>query len=293
MPCYHPLKAYGKPGGGISFSATIGCIDKPMELPCGQCIGCRINKQKQWAIRCVHEMKMHKHNTFITLTYDDQRIEEHHQAEELNKVDFQKFMKRLRKKYGKGIRYFHCGEYGDKKTNNYRPHHHAILFGHCFTDQKRWKKSDQGKQLYRSEQLEKLWQYGNSDIGEANFDTAKYIAKYTTKVYNESKASPVTPEEFTNKIQQPFATMSRRPGIGSTFYDRYKDQIYTHDYTVINGKHMKPPLYYDRKYKEEEPRKFRSIQANRFKKARENEDFENLDRLYEKEMFVKLVTQKR
>lgn len=293
MPCYHPLKAYSKPGGGVSFSAKIGCIDKPLELPCGQCIGCRINKQKEWAIRCVHEMRTNEENTFITLTYDDLRIEDHNQAIELNKTDFQKFMKRLRKKYGSKIRYFHCGEYGDKKTENYRPHHHAIIFGHEFHDKKYWRKSEQNKKLYRSPSLEKLWPYGNSEIGEANFDTAKYIAKYTTKVYNESKLSPTTPEQIHDKIQQPFATMSRRPGIGSDFYYKYKDQIYLNDYTIINGKEMKPPSYYDRKFKEENEKTYITIKANRFKKARENEDYENLDRLYEKETFVKSVTQKR
>ena len=35
-------------------------------------------------------------------------------------------MKRLRFKFGSGIRYFQCGEYGEHYA---RPHHHAIIFG--------------------------------------------------------------------------------------------------------------------------------------------------------------------
>lgn len=41
--------------------------------------------------------------------------------------------------------------------------------------------------------------------------------------------------------------MSRRPGIGSAWLDRYKSDVYPHDYVVIrDGIKVKPPKYFDK-----------------------------------------------
>ena len=57
-------------------------------------------------------------------------------------------MKRLRKKlHPLKIRFFHCGEYGDKTR---RPHYHALIFGYSFPDRKLFKKSKSGD-LYTSD----------------------------------------------------------------------------------------------------------------------------------------------
>ena len=77
MPCYTPITGYAsraltKNGKRqIVFSPQKGFVDLPMTIPCGQCIGCRLEKARQWAIRCVHESKMWEHNSFVTLTYND------------------------------------------------------------------------------------------------------------------------------------------------------------------------------------------------------------------------------
>ena len=117
MACYTPLKGYrsteltknGK--RKIVFNRNHGFADLPVTVPCGQCIGCRLERSRQWAIRCTHEASLWEKNCFITLTYNDENLPK---DGSLDVTHFQKFMKRLRKKHGAGIRFYHCGEYGDK-----------------------------------------------------------------------------------------------------------------------------------------------------------------------------------
>ena len=135
MPCYRPIKGYrsrrlnaetGK--RPVVFNPRDGFYDQPVDLPCGQCIGCRLERSRQWAIRCVHEASLHERNCFITLTYRDECLPTNGS---LDLDAFQKFMKRLRRRFGEGVRFFHCGEYGE---NFGRPHYHAILFNLDFSD---------------------------------------------------------------------------------------------------------------------------------------------------------------
>jgi len=92
MACFHPLQAYQLDTGEIQFHDS--GRGHPLELPCGQCIGCRLERSRQWAIRCVHEASMHENNCFITLTYAPEYLPP---DGGLIKSDFQKFIKRLRK----------------------------------------------------------------------------------------------------------------------------------------------------------------------------------------------------
>ncbi len=110
MTCYSPIAGYrsrtaGTAGGyGIVFKKEQSNGQK-IEVACGQCIGCRLDKSKEWAIRCVHEAQMHEANCFITLTYNAENLPS---DGSLVKEHFQKFMKRLRKTTPQKIRYFHC-----------------------------------------------------------------------------------------------------------------------------------------------------------------------------------------
>ena len=74
MPCYHPLQGWRKQGGGITFNLRDGFVDRPVTVSCGQCIGCRLERSRQWAIRCMHEASLHESNCFVTLTYSDDGI---------------------------------------------------------------------------------------------------------------------------------------------------------------------------------------------------------------------------
>ena len=141
-------------------------------------------------------------NCFVTLTYNDEHLPANGS---LNKRDITLFLKRLRKRYGKGIRYYQCGEYGELLS---RPHHHAILFNHDFEDKQLWSVRG-GVRLYRSASLEQLWPYGYSTIGDVTFESAAYVARYVVKKITGEREG----EHYRGKMPE-FATMSRRPGIG-------------------------------------------------------------------------------
>lgn len=268
MPCYHPLKGYrsklANPSGkrSIVFNLSEGYKDLPVQLPCGQCIGCRLEHSRRWAIRCLHESKCHEENAFITLTYDEKNIPP---GGTLVLSDFQKFMKRLRKEFShKTIKFFHCGEYGEKLK---RPHYHACLFGVDFPDKYYWK-NDNGNKLYRSPILEKLWTKGQSLTGEVTFESAAYVARYITKKIS----GRVNPEHYQNidedtgeifDIKPEYVTMSRRPGIGKTYFEKFKSDCYPSDYIIVRGKKCKVPKYYDQLLELEDPLEFKKVSAKR------------------------------
>ena len=187
MACFSPLKAWRdplNPGGRLLFSPhTIGGslehADRTcLKIPCGQCIGCRLEYSRSWAVRCCHESSLHIFNSFITLTYDPSHLPV---DGSLNIEHFQKFMKRLRKKlHPLKIRFFHCGEYGDLTR---RPHYHALIFGYAFPDRKLFKKSKSGD-LYTSELLTKVWGLGHASVGDLTFESAAYVARYIMKKVN-------------------------------------------------------------------------------------------------------------
>lgn len=167
---------------------------KYVEAACGTCLGCRIDKSNEWANRCLMEAKTSKQTPwFITLTYESA-------PKELQKRDLQLFFKRLRNKYGEGIRYFACGEYGGKTL---RPHYHAIIFN--------WKPEDLKpitEKFYKSDELTRIWGMGYTTIREADKTTMAYTARYASK-----KMLMKLPEGK----EKPFLLMSRRPGIGSEY----------------------------------------------------------------------------
>lgn len=268
MTCYHPLTAYrslneltqnGK--SVIRFKPGPFLDWEEIKLPCGQCIGCRLERSRQWAVRSVHEALQYERNCFITLTYSDEYL---HPSGSLkfHKKEFQDFMKRLRKKYGAGIRFIHCGEYGSKFQ---RPHHHAILFNFDFSDKFFWQRTKLGFSLFRSPELERLWPFGISTIGDCTFETVAYVARYVTKKVNGEEADA----HYYGRDPE-YITMSRRPGIGFNWL-KENYEIYNYDEVIIRDKiKCKPPAYYDRKFEEVAPEFMESVKRNRKLKALAN-----------------------
>lgn len=239
MPCYHPLKAQRDSSGVRILSG-----DAPIwsfKVPCGQCIGCRLERSRQWALRCVHEASLHEHNSYITLTYND-----NYAKPSLDYRDFQLFMKRLRKKFNSNIRFYMCGEYGEE---NDRPHFHAILFNHTFTDLYFFKRSPTGKPLFRSACLEKLWPYGYSSIGAVTFESAAYVARYVMKKVTGdiSKQHYEFIDINTGEVLQrtpEFNRMSLRPAIGKDWFLKYTTDVFPQDVIIHDGTSSPVPRYY-------------------------------------------------
>ena len=258
MTCYKPRHGWRsrevEPSGKrkIVFNPSLGYPDLPVTIACRQCIGCRLEKSRQWATRCSHEASQNIANSFITLTYNDKHLPP---SGSLNLRHFQLFMKRLRKHYTpKSIRFFHSGEYGSEKR---RPHYHALLFGHNFEDRRLHQERKHGS-LYTSEILSKIWGKGFCSIGEVNYKTAAYCARYSMKKITGEKADAHYLREYehidpytgviyscTYQVIPEYATMSRRPGIGDAWLEKFLSDVYPDDFIIIEGKKFKPPDFYD------------------------------------------------
>lgn len=301
MTCYYPIQGYrarslnssGK--RSIVFNLKDGYQDMPLTVPCGRCVGCRLEKSRQWAIRCLHESQMFSNNCFITLTYSPEFLP----TDGSLKLDhFQKFMKRLRKNYlgiesmiidgveEFPIRFFHCGEYGEKFG---RPHYHALLFNFDFDDRVLHQTLPSGFKIYTSEKLAKLWPFGYSSIGDVSFESAAYVARYIMKKVTGDNADEHysridcdTGELF--KIAPEYTTMSRRPGIGKAWFDTYglKD-CYNKGFITVRGKKMFPPKYYDAQFEVVDPVGFEKLKFSRKKLLESKKDDNTLDRLRVKE----------
>ena len=288
MPCYHPLVAKYE-GDKIKIVKKTGIEWKPVSkeagyfnLPCGKCWGCRLRYSRDWAIRMTHEAQLYQDNCFITLTIDPKHMEQRgHRG--LDKTEFQKFMKRLRFEYDHKIRFYHCGEYGEK---NGRPHYHAILFNHWFEDSEKLCKVG-GNQYYTSEKLAKLWPYGFNVIGQVTWESCAYTARYVTKkMTGEGTDEKYTDPETGEVYEREYCTQSRMPGIGKEWYLKYGlTDVHAHDHVVPIGKpemKVRPPRYYDKLCEQQYPKLYEEIKAARAEAAPEPilEYNEELDRLW-------------
>lgn len=273
MGCNAPLKGWSRPGGGIAFNPKQGWQDKPLEVPCGQCMGCRVQRAQSWAIRCMHEAsttkckchpgKLGYHNSFLTLTYAPQNLPS---SLSLELPEFQKFLKRLRKHHGR-FRYFACGEYGDKSL---LPHYHALIFGLDFAADRTLWKNHRGNPLFTSSSLLRLWPHGFHTIGSVSYQSAGYVARYCLKKVGDvdrnrlQRYNPATGETW--EVAPEFLTMSRRPGIGSTYFDMWQSDIYPRDQVIHEGKKLRPPRYYDERLPDGE---YASVKARRRARVKE------------------------
>lgn len=262
MPCYHPMPAVRMSDGTVRFvSRSKRGAQDSLELACGQCVGCRLERSRQWAMRCLHEASLHENNAFITLTYSDSNLP---RGGSLDYSDFQNFMKRLRKRIGTKVRFYCGGEYGEEQM---RPHFHACLFGYDFPDKLYYKKTGSGESIYTSKLLESLWPLGLSSVGSVTFESAAYIARYCVQKVTgdlaEAHYRVVTEDgEIIDRVPE-FNHMSLKPGIGRPWLEKFRTDVFPRDYVVVNGVKTKPPKYYDRLFEKEDPGAFSEIVAQR------------------------------
>lgn len=327
MTCYHPLiryetyEQYRCQDGHLAYKARVFKPDPSYKeeyenieqyansllgkmhyrrvqvIPCGKCIGCRLEYSKEWATKGCYEAEMHKDNWFLTITYDQEHLPE---ADDmigeygevicknpngtLKPSDFTNFLKKLRsyyeRKYNhKGIRFMGCGEYGS--SENQRPHYHAIMFNLPITPDKMkfHEYNENHEALWRVPELEEIWEKGMIVAAEVNWNTCAYVARYITK-----KVGLPTQEEYYKRqgIEPEFFRMSRKPGIGREYFEKHKNEIYASDKLVIKKYgggtiEVKPPRYYDKLYdienhKEmEQIKKRRNANAERINNLRDNQ----------------------
>ena len=240
-------------------------------LPCGQCVGCRLERSRQWAIRMMNEADCHTFNSFITLTFDDSSLNKRDVPMSLDKRDFQLFMKRLRKRLDVNIRYFMCGEYGELYR---RPHYHAVIFGYDFPDKVLHKIKD-GMRYYTSSLLSDLWPYGFNVVTDVTFDTCAYVARYIMKKHlgkdawkNYFEYLDQETGEFVGHRIPEYTTMSRRSGIGKVWLDTYLQDVYPRDKIFMRGRGFsRPPKYYDSLYEIIDPVDYNRIKQDRINSA--------------------------
>lgn len=193
MPCYHPLTRVTNGSINLETGKEIGTVRSyiPVEkrdpyyqyqdIPCGQCIGCRLDYSRKWADRLMIESRNHEKTWFLTLTYNDDNLPlSDTLVPTLRKRDVQLFMKRLRKAVSpQKVRFYCSGEYGEK---TFRPHYHLIVFGLEIPDLAYYKVNDIHQPYYTSEILSRVWNdQGYVVVAPATYETMLYTSRYVTK----------------------------------------------------------------------------------------------------------------
>lgn len=294
MTCYKPLLAFRskdvneKSGKrAMVFDVKNAVDDREYSIPCGQCIGCRLDYSRQWAIRCMHEASLYDDNCFITLTYNPKFLPKN---SSLDYVHWTNFMKRLRFKFSDiKIRFYMGPEYGDV---NGRPHYHALLFNFDFSD-KVLHCIRNGYRLYVSEQLNSLWScpkthesYGFASVGSLTFESAAYVARY---MMQKVKGDDVNLRYFTQidldtgeiiPILPEKARMSRMPGIAKEWFEKFHSDVYPSDEVVMSGgRKSMPPKFYDKLFEKLDPFAYEFIKQERIINAEKHSDNNTRERL--------------
>lgn len=262
MPCYRPVTAWQPPDGGqLVFREKRD--HREIEIPCGQCIGCRIQRQQMWAFRCLAEASQHRDNWFVTLTYAPEHLPAYGS---LCHRHWQLFAKRVRRTVGP-FRYLMCGEYGEQ---THRPHYHALMFGLDLPDVRAVSVRRQYP-VFASDRLSKLWRLGHVELGSVTAESARYCASYVLK----DAPAPELLNECTGELVQlvkPYGRMSLRPGLGDAWIRRYYPEVFAHGVCYSNDKQFVIPSRFKHILDEIDPAAFEQLQQEAIAKAQASPD---------------------
>lgn len=272
-----------------------GKVQRIMQIPCGHCWACFLNKAADWATRCMFEAQRWENNYWITLTYDEDHLpiaewikykkyednkewhweilentgDESWQDGTVQIEELQRFINTMRKDFERrghtGIRYFAAAEYG---SENHRPHYHIIFFNlplrlDEFYDAHLDNRTHSFS--WKSKEIDKWWKQGIAEVTEVEWCNCAYTARYNSKALIDGAKKQ---EEYAKqgKLKE-FITMSRRPGIGNNYFNENMSKIYENDEIIIqtfNGSCVvKPPKAWDKKFKELFPEAFEDLKRNR------------------------------
>lgn len=251
-------------------------------------MACRINYTTAWKLRLLYELSDWDSAMFVTLTYD----EEHVPADfSLHKKDPVGFFKRLRSYLAynsdREIKYYCCGEYGDKKDitrpdkKHGRPHYHAIIFGMSPFDEndrrlivEAWQHRSEDWQFDRNRGKPNEYGIGEkSAIQNVTPMDIEYVTGYVQK-----KLSGDLANQNYGGDTPPFAIMSK--GLGLNFALKNADRLRTNGFTHINGHKISLPRYYRDKLEIEVD--YENIQTPTLQKFEEEQGY--LGRLFEEDM---------
>jgi hypothetical protein len=194
-------------------------------------MACRVNRTKEWGVRLLQEAASYNENSFLTLTYSDDKIPP---GATLVKKDYQDFMKRLRKWLDPTkIKFYMCGEYGPK---THRPHYHAIIFGYMPSDL-RTAMIKKKRPIYYSPSLMNLWPYGMNTVGTVTYESCRYVAQYIVDKLNGKKG-----KEYYGEREPPFSLMSK--GLGKKWLEAHRDQVVKNASMTFEGHRISIPRYY-------------------------------------------------
>lgn len=320
MACYSPMivqKFYNRDGsesckflGKVNNEYIKKCYSKDESVrndfssrfilvPCGNCIGCRLDYSATWADRMLVE-SFDSPAMFLTLTYDDEFIPENSQGyQSISNDQITKFIQDLRNYFrDRKIRYCIASEYGDE---NLRPHFHCIIYNLDESDLKLnfYKCSDSGDPYFTSDVLSDIWKYGFNVVSIANYHTMAYTARYILK-----KQKGEAREVYENfDIEPPKFRMSRKPGIGYDWIISHYEELYQNGY-VPCSRLLKPSgkieynRYFDKIVSDIDPKLFYKAKELRQDKTQQifeqklNNSSMNMDRIlefykFERENFLK------
>lgn len=317
MTCFNPITAYKQTHARLDIPAkdyyalkkvTFRPVNEreKIQLPCGHCLGCKLDHANMWATRITMEAKTWKKCCFVTLTYNNPNLPTKNGIPTLRKKDLQDFLKRLRyhekgreiwinpktEKEEAPIRYFACGEYGPKGG---RPHYHLAIFNYEPDDLVLYKLNKHGDPSFKSKKLQKIWGKGFVVVEELNFNTAAYIARYVQKkaglkpkkreytgeYRREEKIDERNGKPYTHfirvqktekhPIEQEFIVMSRAVGIGRLYWEQNKEKIKRNKGIFLKIKDkvkLKPiPRYFKKLWENENWEEYYRFKYEKFKEA--------------------------
>ena len=247
-----------------------------IQVPCGECDECRIDKANDWATRITNEAEeWNNKGIFLTLSYNNTSLPMTKEGlTTLKKKDIVNFKKRLRKyatkhklpfmewenpytgKKERPIRTFECGEYGTNGTRAViggNPHYHMIIFNWEPDDLKFDKISKKsGLPVYTSKTINKLWGKGYAPIGLITYESASYVARYTMKKNGLAKikrkyydVEEVNEETGVIKRRKKYKRLMGKQepefltmsqGIGRTWFIKNIDSVRYNDCIIIKSK---------------------------------------------------------
>lgn len=264
MPCFRPWSGFKNDDG--SFSVIDRSGGREVTLPCGRCVGCVKDHQQSWSLRLNAEFATHNPMQcwFVTLTQDDEHCPEDFG---LCYSDVQRFFDRVRKRAK--FRYFVAGEYGERSG---RPHYHVLFFGLDLPDARSQFETSQGHEVFASPFLTAAWGRGLVDVRRMGAENIEYTSQYVLKGAKLRRdggkfvknVDSETGEVF--KVPAPFVQMSRRPGIGRRWIERFHADVTAWDALILpGGARQAVPRYFQRWLKEERSDDWADIEARRYR----------------------------